>query len=245
MTEHIQLALRDVFVYKQKKEKLNVRPRTYAALSFKACTSGRYISEGTVTKHAPGALCLVPADVAYRRESEEEDIYVIHFEATPLLPREIRVLQVADVAAHRDKFEAALSLWQEQAPGYYYRVSAILYELFAEIAAPIEQAASRKDDLTKARQYMEEHFPNASLSMEQMARLAHVSPSYFRRQFAARYGCPPKQYLTQLRMQHAKKLLQTGYYTTREIAERCGFSDVGYFCTTFRRCTGKSVTEFR
>ena len=245
MTEHIQLALRDVFVYKQKNEKLNISPRTYAALSFKACTSGRYISEGTVTKHAPGALCLVPADVAYRRESKEEDIYVIQFDATPLLPREIRVLPVDDVAAYREKFETALALWQEQAPGYYYRVAAILYELFAEVAAPMEQAANKKDDLAKAHQYMEEHFSNASLSIEQMARRAHISPAYFRRRFAERYGTTPKQYLDSLRMQHAKELLQTGYYSTREIAERCGFSDASYFCTAFRRHTGKSVTAYR
>lgn len=245
MKEHIQLALRDVFVYKQKNEKLNVSPRTYAALSFKACTSGHYISEGTVTKHAPGALCLVPADVAYRRESKEEDIYVFHFDATPLLPREIRVLQVSDVAAYREKFETALALWQQQPPGYYYRVAAILYELFAEIAAPMEQAANKKDDLAKARQYMEEHFSNTSLSIEQLARRAHVSPAYFRRRFAERYGTTPKQYLDRLRMQHAEKLLQTNYYSTREIAERCGFSDASYFCTAFRRHTGVSITAYR
>ena len=245
MTDRIQLSLRDVFVYKQKKESLNISPRTYAALSFKAHTGGRYISDGVVTAHAPGALCLIPADVAYRRESEEEDIFVFHFDATPLLPREIRVLQVEDVAAYRDKLATALALWQGQAPGHYYRVSAILYELFAEVAAPMERAASKKDDLASARRYMEEHFSNAALSIEQMARRAHISPSYFRRRFAEQYGIAPKKYLDGLRMQHAEKLLQTGYCSTREVAERCGFSDVGYFCTAFRRHTGTSVTAYR
>ena len=245
MTKHFQLTLCDVFVYKQKNEKLSISPRTYTALSFKPTTAGRYISEGSAIEQPAGSLCLIPADVAYARENVAEDIYVFHFDTTPLLPREIRVLPVDDVAAYRDKFETALALWQEHAPGYYYRVSAILYELFAEIAAPMEQAANKKDDLAKVHQYMEEHFSNASLSIEQMARRAHVSPAYFRRRFAERYGTTPKQYLDRLRMQHAEKLLQTGYYSTREIAERCGFSDASYFCTAFRRHTGKSVTAYR
>ena len=177
MSEHFQLALRYVYIYKQKKEKVSVRPRTCSALSFKPNTSGRYICDGTPIEFSPGALCLVPADVAYIRESEAEDIYVFHFDASPLLPREIRVLQVNDVAAYCEKFETALAIWQERAPGYYYRVAAILYELFSDVAAPIEQAANRKDDLAKTRQYMEEHFSNASLSIEQMAQRTHVSPA--------------------------------------------------------------------
>ena len=64
MNEKMQLALRDVLIYKQKKERLEVRPRTYSALSLKMTTGGRYIADGTVTNVSPGALCLVPADVA-------------------------------------------------------------------------------------------------------------------------------------------------------------------------------------
>lgn len=245
MTEHVQLALRDLFIYKQKTEKLSVPPRTYAALSFKTSTGGRYICDENVITYKKGALCLVPADVAYYRENEAEDIYVFHFDTTPLLPREIRVVHVEDIAAYRQKLDEALSLWQAQSPGYYYRVSAILYELFAEIISPIEQEAQKKDYLSKVRIYMEEHFSNATLTVDQLSRYAHVSPACLRRRFAERYGCSPKQYLDRLRMQHAEKLLQTGYYSTREIAERCGFSDVGYFCTAFRRHAGVSVTAYR
>lgn len=243
--ERIQLLLRDVFVYKQKKEKLNISPRTYSALSFKAKTAGRYVSDGVAREHTPGAICLVPADVAYRRESEEEDIYVFHFDATPLLPREIRVFQVEDMEVCRARFEEALRLWQEGGAGNYYRASAILYELFARVAASMEQAEPKVDYLSQAKRYMEEHFSNASLAVEYLARRAHVSPACLRRRFAERYGCAPKQYLDRLRMEHAQKLLQTGYYDTREVAERCGFGDVGYFCTAFRRHTGVTVSAYR
>ena len=243
--EKFQLTVRDIFVYKQKSERVSVSPRTYSALSFKARTSGRYVAEGVLSEHAPGALCLVPADVAYRRESEAEDIYVFHFDATPLLPREIRVLQVKDTAACRARFEEALRLWQRQEAGDHYRVSAILYELFAEIAASMVQAEPKADYLSQTKRYMEEHFSIFTLSIEDLARRAHVSTACLRRRFAERYGCAPKQYLDHLRMGHAQKLLQTGYYDTREIAQRCGYGDVGYFCTAFRRHTGVTVSDYR
>ena len=245
MNEKFQLALRDIFIYKQKKERVQNAPRTYSALSFKPCTAGRYVAEGVISEHTAGALCLVPADVAYRRESEAEDIYVFHFDATPLLPREICVIQVRDVESCRAKFEEALRLWQRQEAGDHYRVSAILYELFAEVAASMERAERKKDYLAQTKGYMEEHFSNTALSVDQLARRAHVSPACLRRRFAERYGCAPKQYLDRLRMEHAQKLLQTGYYSTREIAERCGFGDVGYFCVAFRRHMGVTVSAFR
>jgi AraC-like DNA-binding protein len=45
-------------------------------------------------------------------------------------------------------------------------------------------------------------------------------------------------------MTYAQDLLQTGYYSAAEVAERCGFADAGYFCTDLRRYTGESVSDF-
>lgn len=245
MNEHIQLIPRNLFIYKQKKGKVNVRPRTYAALTLKASAGGRYLWDGTVTEYQKGALCLVPADIAYRRDHEAEDIYVIHFDTVPLLPRKILVLQLEDVEAYREKFQKAIALWQEKEPGYYYRVSAILYDFFAEIVSPLTAAQPEGDYLDKVKCYMEEHFSDATLTVDRLVRCAHVSAACLRRRFAERYGTAPKQYLDRLRIEHAKSLLQTGYYSTREIAERCGFADVGYFCTAFRRHVGTGISAYR
>ena len=46
-------------------------------------------------------------------------------------------------------------------------------------------------------------------------------------------------------MAYAKTLLQTGYFSTAEIAVRCGYTDVGYFCNALRRHFGKGVTALR
>jgi AraC-like DNA-binding protein len=50
----------------------------------------------------------------------------------------------------------------------------------------------------------------------------------------------PKQYLDDVRIEHAKVLLESAYYTQAEIAARCGFDDVKYFRTAFKHHTGKT-----
>lgn len=245
MTDKLTLTLRDVFVYEQKEENIRQNARSFCALSFKATTSGTYTVDGRVVAHTPGALCLVPAGVAYRRESEREDIFVLHFDASPALPPQIRVLQVEDKEAALEKFKRALAMWKRREAGDFYRVSAILYELFADVIAPVELAATEGDYLADAARYIEEHLGDTSLTVESLARRAFVCPANFRRRFGARYGCSPKQYLDRARMSLARSLLETAYFTTAEVAARCGFSDVAYFCTAFRRHFGESVSALR
>lgn len=245
MSEKYLLSLREVFVYKQNREHVQQPARPFSALSFKATTKGRYVVNGRESCYSAGALCLVPAGVAYRRESAREDIFVIHFDASPVLPPQIRVMQVEDIEGCRRRFEQALALWQRREAGDYYRVGAILHELFAEVIAPAEQAEWQGDYLVEAASYMQEHFGDPALSVEKLARRAFVSPANFRRRFGARYGCPPKLYLNRLRMAYAKTLLQAGYFSTAEIATRCGYTDVVYFRTAFCRYFGVSISTAR
>ena len=54
----------------------------------------------------------------------------------------------------------------------------------------------------------------------------------------------PKQYLMQVRINAAKKMLLSGAYTVGETALSCGFSDASSFCSRFKRCTGMTPKAF-
>ena len=57
--------------------------------------------------------------------------------------------------------------------------------------------------------------------------------------------CDDEQtYLDTLRINYAKSLLEAGYFSQKEIAARCGFLDVGYFRTMFKKKTGKSMKQY-
>ena len=240
-----ELSVLDLLVFRQKTENVSVRARSFCAISFKAETSGAYTVNGERVEHGAGALCLIPAGVPYRRESLEENIRVIHFRTTVELSDRIRTVEVSDVNELSDRFDRVLDMWNERTPGCRYHAMGLLYELFALFVESAELEDESGDYLDAARRYMKTHFFEADLTVEKLCARSFVSPANFRRRFGKRYGVSPKQYLDKIRMDHAKALLRADYCTASEIANRCGFSDGGYFCTAFRRHTGESVTEYR
>jgi len=52
-------------------------------------------------------------------------------------------------------------------------------------------------------------------------------------------------YIKQLRIETAKRLLQQGCYKVYEVASRSGFGDVKYFMKTFKEATGLSPGEYQ
>ena len=63
--------------------------------------------------------------------------------------------------------------------------------------------------------------------------------------FHDRAGTSPSRYLTDLRMQKAKKLLLDSQLSIREIAERVGYPDPFHFSKSFKNAVGMSPAQFR
>jgi AraC-like DNA-binding protein len=83
------------------------------------------------------------------------------------------------------------------------------------------------------------------LDVGTLARVAHLSPAHFSREFRRAFGEPPHQYLLTRRLERAAALLRT---TDRSISDVClavGLHSVGSFTTTFGRTYGVSPTAYR
>jgi AraC-like DNA-binding protein len=76
-------------------------------------------------------------------------------------------------------------------------------------------------------------------TLDELALAAGLSRSHLARQFAATFGAPPHQYLTKLRIEHAKLALAGGTSVT-EVCSAVGFESLGTFSSTFHRRTGYS-----
>ena len=103
---------------------------------------------------------------------------------------------------------------------------------------------TKNNNIAESAEYMKQNIFNPDLTIDSLAKRANVSSAQYRRKFRDIYGASPKQYLDSLRFNYAKSLLETGYFSQKEIAFRCGFSDVVYFRTAFKKETGKSVKEY-
>jgi AraC-like DNA-binding protein len=83
------------------------------------------------------------------------------------------------------------------------------------------------------------------LDVPALARVAHVSPAHFSRQFRATFGESPHRYLQRRRVERATELLRE---TDRPVSEICsddGFSSLGTFSRTVRSVVGEPPSAYR
>ena len=98
--------------------------------------------------------------------------------------------------------------------------------------------------MLRARDTMDRAFAQP-LDVPALARVAHVSPAHFSRQFRATFGETPHRYLQRRRVERAMELLRE---TDRPVTEICfdvGFNSLGTFSRTFRAIVGESPSAYR
>lgn len=94
----------------------------------------------------------------------------------------------------------------------------------------------------RAKEFICTNYQN-DLLLEDIARSVSVSVSHFARLFKKCTGKTAKQYLTEVRMEHAKILLFKKSVTDTAFA--VGFNDSNYFSTVFKKHTGQTPTQFQ
>ncbi|MNW35628.1 HTH-type transcriptional activator RhaS [compost metagenome] len=98
--------------------------------------------------------------------------------------------------------------------------------------------------LAKAISYMEDHYIKP-LSREEIAAQSNVSVRHLNRLFQSYYDTTPFAYLQQLRLEHARRLLETTSLPISDIAYKSGFNDSNYFTRQFTRMLGQSPKAYR
>jgi len=99
-------------------------------------------------------------------------------------------------------------------------------------------------DLLAVVRLIENHYATPLYTAE-LARLAHLSESVFRRKFQQFRNVAPAQFIVQVRVREAARLLTTSTLNMNEIAERTGFPNATYFSRVFKRVTGRAPGRFR
>lgn len=100
------------------------------------------------------------------------------------------------------------------------------------------------DVINKALQYMRRNYAQ-KVTLDQVAQMVHLSPTYFSKVFSKELGCNFNKYLNILRIEKSKKLLLFDHMKLSEVATMVGFEDQSYFTKVFKRMTGISPHQFR
>ena len=106
---------------------------------------------------------------------------------------------------------------------------------------PLTESQSRFQPVLE---YMHEHL-EAKLTIEQLSDLARMNRFHFIRAFKGAFGQSPYDFLTDLRITQAKRLLVHTRLSANEIGIQCGFFSASRFSAAFRQNTGMTPSAYR
>ena len=127
-------------------------------------------------------------------------------------------------------------------------LAGLTMQTLASVFSHWQHGATPRDEgadslIRQAQQIIEEQW-NQPVDMRRLAASLRMSYRHFRRLFQQCTGVPPGQYLLNLRINRAKRLLEEPL-TIAEVAYRAGFSDPYYFSRLFKQKTGVSPKKWR
>ncbi|MEM9157897.1 MAG: helix-turn-helix domain-containing protein [Verrucomicrobiota bacterium] len=136
--------------------------------------------------------------------------------------------------------------------------SAVMFESLARVflVKLLERYSDRSQDESafsesfaprhyrKVLDFVAKHY-DSRVAVEDLAKVAGLSPFHFSRLFKRAIGETPHQFLMAYRVERAKELLADKERPMVEIALSCGFSDQAHFSRSFKQSTGKSPRAWR
>ena len=126
-----------------------------------------------------------------------------------------------------------------------------LYEKFANIIRsekPDSEDLSESDKqfLSKAMTIINDQIDASCVNVDELASKLAMSTSQFRRRLAAVADTTPQAYITSIRMQKARNLLDTDQsLPIIDVALRCGYDDQSSFTRAFKKFFGKTPSEYK
>lgn len=101
------------------------------------------------------------------------------------------------------------------------------------------------DIILKAKKYIEEHYADPNTTLTTVADFVCLSPNHFSTIFSQECKTTFIEYLTNVRIENAKRLLRETEMKGYDIAYECGFSDPHYFSYIFKKNTGFTPREYK
>ncbi len=122
--------------------------------------------------------------------------------------------------------------------------SSLLREREVQEEGEADQGEERNEIVRSAKCYIRDNL-NRELTVTGIAEELHISANYLSRLFkrVTDEGC--SEYITRMRMEKAKSLLDTTLMRIGEIADAVGYRDIYYFSLTFKKVTGLSPSQYR
>lgn len=217
---------------------------------FVYCTKGQgivYYNSKTFNLSAGQAL-IFNIKEGYLAKSLSDDFRFIWLQFYGTLPNAVLEHHLSDrghvCSAGKNVIAVCEKIYEVAREGWSYegdiRLSYYLYELMGTVLISL----SRDTVIEKAVDFMKLHYME-SVTTPALASQCFLGTSQFIKRFKESYSMTPREYLTNIRIDHAKKLLLDSRLSISAIAHEVGFEDPSYFTRIFKKMTGQAPNSFR
>jgi len=134
--------------------------------------------------------------------------------------------------------------WQNSTPLLEGIAANIMGVIHYKLASEHTRETGPTNAVSNAILYMQDHL-NESLDMQEVSREINIGYSLFRKRFKEVTGFSPAQYLIELRLTKARKLLKETNLSAKEIAFETGFESEQYFNRLFKSKNLITPNHFR
>lgn len=110
-------------------------------------------------------------------------------------------------------------------------------------ARQMEKTEAQNAAIARILRYIHENY-NQEFGLDELSELVGMTPAYLSGLFKDNTGISYVKYLTAVRMNNAKRMLQNGE-KAMAVAEKVGYREYNYFCKVFKKQEGITPTEYR
>ena len=225
--------------------------KTSALLLLKNCNI-EYTVDGDSEIFEKGSILYLPQGSLYTSRFSSDkgsaDTILIEFTIENDEPFSLskEVVKVAECDAFFEgSFNQAVDIYNEPvfSPGHF---KAVVYSILYEISKrhrSAELCAKEYKSILPAIKHIESHYAE-NTSVSELARMCHLSVTYFRKIFKRYASLSPSEYQTSLKIDVAKRLLKSNFYSVGEVAEKLGFDDAAYFTKVFKKSVGVTPSQY-
>lgn len=114
-----------------------------------------------------------------------------------------------------------------------------MYELIWNVSKQMPRIPYKFRKLQPVLKEMKTHFSD-NHKISYYADIANMSESGFRKIFSDYTGISPIEYRNRIRLENARMLLKSGEYRIEEAASTVGFTNLSFFCRSYKRLFGHS-----
>jgi transcriptional regulator GlxA family with amidase domain len=218
---------------------------------------GMALESRRVCSVCTGAFCLAEAGLLDRRQVTTHWTHAstlarrypaVHVNPEPLFMRDGKFYSSAGCTAAMDMSLALIDEDLGVAIATEIAQAALMYlrrpGRQAQISPLLKLQMSEREPLRNLQSWMLEHL-HLPLTVEDLAREAHMSPRNFARSFVTAVGTTPARFLETLRLEAARRRLEETGRSMDQIASECGFGSAEVMRRSFVRSFGTPPSVYR